>query len=97
MPHMIVSLILDLSTLPPCAGIASDGAGGIAAVDTFHQVVRRVVPSGMVSSIAGTVGLSLFGSVATNGLAGTSARLNKPLAVWGDPVNGSVVILGKPL
>ena len=58
------------------SGIAVDAAGNLYVADTDNHVLREIVPSGAVSTLAGLAGTS--GSA--DG-AGTSARLNFPTGV----------------
>ena len=64
-------------------GVAVDIDGNIYVADTFNQIVRKVTPTGVVTTIAGSAGLS--GS--TNG-TGSAARFKKPtnLAVSGSGI-----------
>ena len=56
--------------------LAVDSAGNIYAADTFYNVIRKIVPDGSVSTVAGTAGQS--GS--TDGI-GAAARFNQPQGV----------------
>ena len=57
-------------------GIAVDAAGNAYVADEYNDLIRRVSPAGVVSTLAGTAGVA--GS--TDG-AGTSALFNHPQAV----------------
>jgi sugar lactone lactonase YvrE len=52
-------------------GIAVDGAGNIVVADSFNQTVRRISPTGVVTTLAGSAGA--VGSADGNGAA---ARFN---------------------
>lgn len=54
-------------------GVAVDGVGNVYVADTDNNVVRRIMANGVVTTLAGTAGLS--GS--TDG-AGAAARFRKP-------------------
>ena len=66
-------------------GLALDAAGNLYVADTGNHTIRRITPAGLVSTIAGSAGVS--GSA--DGAAGV-ARLNAP---WGIAVDrqGQVV------
>ncbi len=59
-------------------GVTFDGSGNLYIADSGNNCVRKVTPSGIISTFAGTCGSS--GNSADNGLA-TSALLNTPLSV----------------
>ena len=63
-------------------GLAFDGSGNLYIADRLNQVIRKVSPSGTISTVAGngTAGYSGDGGDAT------SASLNNP---WGVAVDGS--------
>ena len=58
-------------------GIAVDSAGNVYVADTFNQRIRRVSPSGVIATVAGTGEQGFSGD---GGLA-TSARLSNPTGV----------------
>jgi sugar lactone lactonase YvrE len=61
-------------------GFAADGAGNLYVADTQNSVIRKVTPTGVVSTLAGKAGT--FGSADGTG---TSASFNGP---WGVAVDG---------
>jgi len=64
------------------AAVALDPAGNLLVADHLDQAIRRITPSGVVSTIAG---LSPFQYVGSNGGAGVDARFNQPIAVAAAP------------
>jgi trimeric autotransporter adhesin len=60
------------------SSLAMDGAGNLFIADTLNQRIRRVSPSGIITTMAG--GGTLHGSSGDSGPA-TSAQLNHPTAV----------------
>jgi sugar lactone lactonase YvrE len=67
-------------------GAAVDGAGNLYVADTYNQTIRKVTPSGVVTTLAGLAGIS-----GTNDGTGSAARFNFP---WGVAVatNGNVFV-----
>ena len=61
-------------------GLALDGAGNLYIADSFDNAVRKVTPSGVITTIAGN-GLTGF---AGDGGPATRAQLNRPRAVAAD-------------
>jgi sugar lactone lactonase YvrE len=57
-------------------GVAVDGAGNVFVTDESNNTIRKVTPSGVVTTLAGTAGLS--GSADGTG---TAARFNRPQGV----------------
>ena len=62
----------------PC-GIAVDAAGNVYVADTFNSTIRKITPMGVVSTLAGTAGVT--GSADGNGAA---AQFNHPPSVAAD-------------
>ncbi len=63
-------------------GLAVDGAGNLFIADTYNDRIRRVDPSGTITTIAGG-GVSLFDFSGDDGPA-VQARLNRPFGVAAD-------------
>jgi hypothetical protein len=59
-------------------GVAVTADGGFLIADTFNHVVRKVSATGVITRVAGTLGVS--GSSGDDGLA-TSAKLHQPFGV----------------
>jgi sugar lactone lactonase YvrE len=68
-------------------GIAVDASGNLFIADTDNARVRKVSPSGTITTVAG-VGMNGFGG---DGGAATAAQLNGPVAVAVD-ANGKLFI-----
>jgi sugar lactone lactonase YvrE len=60
-------------------GVAVDSAGNVYVADTFNNTIRKIDPSGVVSTVAG-----LAGSAGSADGAGTNARFFRP---WGVAVD----------
>jgi DNA-binding beta-propeller fold protein YncE len=56
-------------------GIAADGTGAVYVADAFNQMVRRISPGGVVSTLAGSP------SKGSQDAAGTDAQFFRPLGV----------------
>jgi len=69
------------SSLSNPRGIAVDGAGNLYIADTGHNRVRKLFPSGAITTIAGYDGLCCYSG--DGGLAAT-ARLNQPAGLTFD-------------
>ncbi len=61
------------------SGVATDSAGNVYVADDFNSTIRKITPAGVVSTLAGTAGLS--GS--TDG-TGAAARFNFPQGIATD-------------
>jgi streptogramin lyase len=61
------------------AGLAVDGVGNVFVADSGNDAIRKITPAGVVTTLAGSVGL--YGS--SDG-TGQSARFSSPqgAAVW---------------
>jgi hypothetical protein len=59
----------------PC-GVAVDGAGNLYVADTYNSTIRKITPSGIVTTLAGSAG----NTGSTNGF-GSAARFNNPYGV----------------
>jgi len=67
-------------------GVATDSSGNIYVADTGNQIIRKITPTGVVSTIAGTAGLS----GASDG-TGANARFKSPTGVAVD--KGGIVFV----
>ncbi len=63
------------------SGLAVDGTGNLYVADTYNATIRKVSPSGMVTTLAGSAGI--IGAV---DLTGTNALFNQP---WGIAVDAA--------
>jgi sugar lactone lactonase YvrE len=68
------------------SGLAFDSSGNLFVSDTGNSTIRKIKPSGVVSTFAGIVGESGF----TNGAAG-SAQFSSPLGIAVAP-NGTIYV-----
>jgi sugar lactone lactonase YvrE len=60
-------------------GVATDSAGNVYVADTYNHAIRKITPDGMVSTLAGSLGVA--GSA--DGI-GTAARFRAPYSVATD-------------
>lgn len=67
-------------------GVAVDGSGNVYVSDTFNNIIRKITPAGLVSTLAGTTGLSGF----TDG-TGSEARFSSPTGLAVD-TSGNVYV-----
>lgn len=70
-------------------GITRDSSGNLYVADTGNHTIRKITPAGVVTTLAGSAGLS--GS--TNG-TGSAARFNSPASVTVD-TSGNVYVADK--
>ena len=68
------------------AGISTDSSGNIYVADTVNQVVRKITPSGVATTLAGSAGSAGY----VNGI-GTSAKFYSPRALVVDS-SGNVYV-----
>ena len=67
-------------------GVALDGDGNLYVTDSVNDLIRKITPSGVVSTLAGSAGVA--GS--TNG-TGTAALFNRPFGITADK-SGNVYV-----
>jgi sugar lactone lactonase YvrE len=67
-------------------GVAVDGPGNIYVADTGNHTIRKITPTGMVSTLAGLAGAS-----GTNDGTGSAVRFNGPSGVAADS-SGNVYV-----
>ena len=65
---------------------AADSAGNLYVVDTSNQIIRKITPAGVVTTLAGGVGVT-----GTNDGPGTYARFNYPLGIAVDGTGNAYV------
>ena len=71
---------------PDPIGIAIDGAGNLYVADTGNYTIRRITPAGVVTTVAGTAGLS-----GSTNATGAAARFSWPRGVAAD-ATGNVYV-----
>jgi len=57
-------------------GVAVDAAGNVYVADSYNQLIRKITPGGVVSTLAGTVGVS-----GSTNATGTAASFSMPIGV----------------
>jgi trimeric autotransporter adhesin len=62
-------------------GVAADAAGNVYIADTGHNRIRKVFPSGAITTIAGQDGTCCYSG---DGGVATAAQLNQPAGLWLD-------------
>ena len=72
----------------PC-GLAVDDSGNIFVADTMNYTIRRITPTGLVSTLAGTAGIQ-----GSNDGAGTAASFSYPLGIAVDGSENVYVVDG---
>jgi hypothetical protein len=70
-------------------GVATDGAGNVYVADWLNQIIRKITPAGVVTTLAGTAGMR--GSADGTGAA---ARFDEPEAVATDSAGNVYVADG---
>lgn len=65
-------------------GIAVDGSGNVYVADTQNNLIRKITPAGLVTTIAGT------GTAGANDGNGGSATFNKPMGLSVNPA-GTII------
>src|SRR6267378_1010209 len=60
-------------------GVATDSAGNVYVADSNNHTIRKITPAGVVSTLAGTAGLT-----GSTDATGTAARFNYPRGVATD-------------
>jgi sugar lactone lactonase YvrE len=78
----------DEAMIASAYAVAVDGQGNLYIADTGNHRIRRVDPSGIIVTIAGT---GTAGTTGDGGLA-TDARINNPLGVSANATNGDLFI-----
>ena len=73
------------------AGVAVDGSGNIYIVDRNNNRIRKVDPSGTISTVAGGGGTSSFGGFSGDGGPATGSEMDDPQGVFVD-VAGQIYI-----
>lgn len=63
-----------------------DGVGNVYVADTFNHTIRKITPDGLVSTVAGTVGVT-----GTSDGMGSTARFSHPFGIAAD-ANGQVYV-----
>lgn len=61
-------------------GVATDGAGNVYVADSFNNIIRKITPAGVVTTLAGTAGVPPGSTDAT----GAAASFSLPISVATD-------------
>jgi hypothetical protein len=70
----------------PQGGVATDSSGNVYVSDTLNSTIRKITPTGVVTTLAG-----LAGSYGTNDGTGSAARFHYPYGVATDS-SGNVYV-----
>jgi sugar lactone lactonase YvrE len=68
------------------SGVALDTAGNLYVADTYNDTIRKITPSGVVTTLAGSAGIS-----GAADLTGNNALFNQPYDVAVDPAGNIYV------
>lgn len=67
--------------------VTSDPAGNLYVVDSGNNVIRRITPAGIVSTLAGTPGVT-----GSTDATGASASFNRPTGIAYDSASGNLYV-----
>lgn len=78
-------------------GIAVDGVGNLYIADSLNHLIRKVTPSGTITTVAGTYQLSASNGYPVGGFSGdggpaTSARLGSPMGMAVDTADNLYIV-----
>lgn len=62
-------------------GIACDSSGNVYVADTNNNTIRKITPSGAVTTLAGSAGTTLENSAGSSDGLGRNARFNGPIGL----------------
>ncbi len=68
----------------PSSGVFIDSTGTMYIADTGNSAIRKVDSTGIITTVAGKIGVVCSSATCGDGTAATSAQLNKPSAVFVD-------------
>ncbi len=69
-------------------GLAVDNAGNVYVADTYNNTIRKITAAGVVTTLAGTPGVS----GGANTAAGVTATFNNPTSVVWNPSTGDLFV-----
>lgn len=69
------------------AGIALDGSGNVYIADSLNSTIRKVTSAGVVTTLAGTPGIS-----GTTNATGSTARFNNPRGIAVDGTGNAYIV-----